>query len=94
MKHNFVSDLFFTLGAIGRIAVTIAAKATGLLGVGFVWVLFCCIIGFFLPMGGTICFVVLKLTHLLRLGWIWILAPLVLDGFCIPSLLNIYTGKN
>lgn len=92
MKDNFVSDLFFTLGMIGKIATAIIAKVTGLLLAGIGWVIVCCVAGLFVPMGSSICFVIFKLTGLLTLGWIWILIPLVLDSFYIHGLLNIYTG--
>ena len=92
MKDNFISDLFFTLGSIGKIAVAIAAKVTGILLAGIGWVIVCCVAGFFVPMGSSICFVIFKLTGLLTLGWIWILIPLLLDCFCIHGLLKIYTG--
>ena len=94
MQDHFVSNLFFTLGIIGKIAMAIVAKATGLLSVGLVWVLLCCLAGFFIPMGSTICFAILKLMGLIHLGWLWILIPLVMDAFCLHGLLNIYTGKS
>lgn len=94
MQDRFVSNLFFTLGFIGKIAVPIAVKVTGLLNIGIIWIIVCCIVGLFCPMGSTICFVILKLTGLLGLGWIWVLVPLVLDLFCLHCLLNIYAGKH
>lgn len=93
MRDGFISDLFFSLGFIGKIVIAIMTKVNGLLGLGIVWVIVCCIAGLFIPMGYTICFAVLKLTGFLSLGWIWILVPLVLDCFCIDGLLKIYTGK-
>lgn len=92
MKDNFISDLLCTLGSIGKIAITIAAKATGILSAGIGWVIVCCVSGFFVPMGSSISFVIFKLTGLLTLGWIWILIPLVLDGLCIPVFLELISG--
>ena len=39
---------------------------------------------FFIPMGMTILFVVLKLTGSLTIGWGWIALALVLDGMMMP----------
>ena len=93
MKDNFISDLFLTLGSIGKIAAAIIAKVTGLLLAGIGWVIVCCVAGFFVPMGSSICFVIFKLTRLLTLGWIWILIPLVLDCFCIHGQLKAIFGR-
>lgn len=94
MRDHFISDLLFSLGILGKIACAVIGKVTGVLGIGIIWVVLCCIAALFVPFGATICFGILKLTGLLALNWVWGLLPLVADLICLNGLLRIYRSNS
>lgn len=82
------SSIVVTICSIAKVVLTIVAKINGLLNLSTLLVVVCCVAGFFVPMGMTICFVICKLTGVLSLGWVWILLTLFLDVNVAQSMFS------
>ena len=83
-NDSFIKDIIVDIGAIAKIGLAIWMRVSGRLHLSILLLILVILGAFFIPMGMTILFVVLKLTGSLTIGWGWIALALVLDGMMMP----------